>query len=90
MQKPKEELKNQIIKLLEDVFSFGFHYEEELNEFIADHEDYDDWACFEVGEKLICFDIGYKEGYYNGYRYSNYIYIDKLVKLLNCLKEFYK
>ena len=87
----KEELKNQIITLLKDIFDFGFHYDEETNRFIANYNDYDEHTDIYVDKEGIDLNIGCKDDYRGyGYCYCNYIYIDKLVKLSKYLKEFYK
>lgn len=86
----KEQLKDQILTLLEDVFSFGFHYDEETNKFICEH-DYDgEYANIEVDKEKIDFSVGGSESCGINYSFSNCMYIDKLTKLTKCLKEFYK
>ena len=90
----KEQLKNQIIDLLKDIFSFSFGYKEESNIFIADFYDSDcssnESAYIRVNKEGIDFNVGGREGYDEGYNFSRYMYIDKLAKLTKYLKEFYK
>ena len=85
----KEELKNQIITLLKDLFSFNFRYDERTNRFISDiYNDYDECANIYVDKEGIDLNIGHRDG--DGYCYVNYIDIDELIKLTKYLKEFYK
>lgn len=89
----KEELKNKIITLLKDVFSFSFRYNEESNTFIADYYcdcDGSESVYIEVDKEKIDFNAGGRDGYDEGYNFNTYMYIDKLTKLTKYLKEFYK
>ena len=86
----KEELKNQIITLLKDIFDFGFHYDEVTNQFICEYDDYDDYADIYVDKEGIDLSIGCKDGYDNGYSYMRKVSLSDLTKLTKCLKEFYK
>ena len=80
----KEELKNQILTLLKDIFSFGFYYDKETDQFICDYDAYDDCIQIEVDKEGIDFYVSGRDYYRHKTR------LDDLTKLTKYLKEFYK
>ena len=81
----RKELKNQIITLLEDVFTRKFHYDEEKNTFKSEY-DYDcERPYIEANKEKISFSVIFRDEWR-----IDYLYIDKLFELTKCLKEFFK
>ncbi len=86
----REELKNEIITLLQDVFSYGFHYDEKTNKFICEYDWDNEYANIEVDKEKIDFYVSGRESCDINYSFNTCMHINKLIKLTKCLKDFYK
>lgn len=96
--KSKEELKSEIIALLEDIFkdtaySYGsnnkFNYTEQGNIFKCDYEDGDCYAEISVDKEGIDFEEGVKDGYDEGGCGICHIKFKDVIKLNKLLQQFY-
>ena len=85
----KEELKNQIITLLKDIFNFDFYYDKETDHFTNcdesdDCDDYDNYTDIYIDEEGMILGLDIAGGW------SGFISFNKILELNELIKEFYK